>query len=913
MNKDNKYFAFISYKREDEEWAMWFHHELENYHLPATLNGRTDLPKEFRPVFRDIDELKAGNLPEQIYNALATSKFLIVICSPNAAKSEWVNKEIMDFIEIGKSKGIDNVRNIFPFIVDGHPHARNQAEECFPMALLNLPGCQERIGGNINEGHRDWTGDVKESGADKAFVKVLAGMLPNVEFGDLWNRYEQDKAKEERLKREERERFLRVQSRFVAEKVIDIVHDSPLAQCLALEVLPKDVEDPDRPLTFEAEHALRQASSRHNVFMRGEASDINVKDFAFSCDGKLLASISGWTIKIWSAETGRKIKTIGFEYPNIGECIAFYPNDTIIIVAFDNGTLNAWDFETEELLWQLDLNTIFDSEYSINPCSMAIFPNGSLLAVSSSNGKIYIINLVEENTLSVDFGSSAYCLEFSQNGRYMVAVSLDGFMLWDLENGAEVKKEFDKEAKELIENAFAAISPDGKRLAIAACTPLITKILIFDLESGTQIQTIKKEHNEIVDPGQRDGVVVSVSFSNDNNHVYTVADDGVIMKWAIETGEMIECVYPVSAVKVNKAIFTSDSGFVGMVVDQNNIIIRSIQPAYIERRIITGEKKLGCVSFSIDGKHILTSNAEQEKGGLEIWDIQTGDILCKLIGHTDSVWSATYSPDGKMIASASFDGTVRIWNALTGHEIKSFHFHASDDNYGDRISHVAFCSSGERIVMTAYCGEVVIWDFLSGEKVSSWKHKSSIVFGAAISPDEKRIAFTTIYTHQGICICNIESGEIINTLKGHTHAVNSVAFSPDGQEIVSGGDDKTIICWNTKDGSVIWQNTGLNGSVCSLAYSHDGRYIVASEWDIDEQIVVYEARSGTKIVVLQDGIEAANCAVFSPDDQRIVSAGTSGTVRIWSFPPLNTLIDQTRKRFKDRPLTPEERHQYYLE
>ena len=57
MNSDkpNMYFAFISYKREDEEWAIWFHHELENYHLPISLNGRADLPTEFRPVFRDID------------------------------------------------------------------------------------------------------------------------------------------------------------------------------------------------------------------------------------------------------------------------------------------------------------------------------------------------------------------------------------------------------------------------------------------------------------------------------------------------------------------------------------------------------------------------------------------------------------------------------------------------------------------------------------------------------------------------------------------------------------------------------------------------------------------------------------------------------------------------------------------
>ena len=207
----NKYFAFISYKREDEEWARWIQHELENYHLPVTLNGREDLPSKFRPVFRDVDELKAGNLPEQIYDALSNSTYLIVICSPNAAKSKWVNKEITDFINIGKTKGIDNVRNIFPFIISGDPHAKNHDKECFPQALLNLPDSKELIGGNVNE-----------NGRDKAFVKVMAGMLPNVAFDELWNRYEHDKAEKERREREEREKFLRIQSRLVGEKAINI-------------------------------------------------------------------------------------------------------------------------------------------------------------------------------------------------------------------------------------------------------------------------------------------------------------------------------------------------------------------------------------------------------------------------------------------------------------------------------------------------------------------------------------------------------------------------------------------------------------------------------------------------------------------------------------------------------------------
>ena len=129
---DKKYFAFISYKREDEEWAKWFQNELGNYHLPSKITNRNDLvglPKAFRPVFRDIDNLKAGNLPQQIYEALEQSLYLVVICSPKAAKSEWVNKEILDYLEIGRKNGVDNINHIFPFIVDGIAHSKKKEEE----------------------------------------------------------------------------------------------------------------------------------------------------------------------------------------------------------------------------------------------------------------------------------------------------------------------------------------------------------------------------------------------------------------------------------------------------------------------------------------------------------------------------------------------------------------------------------------------------------------------------------------------------------------------------------------------------------------------------------------------------------------------------------------------------------------
>ena len=173
-NDRKGYFAFISYKREDAKWADWLQHELEHYRLPSNLNGREDLPKSIRPVFKDTSELNPTCLPRQIQEALADSRYLIVICSPRSAKSEWVNKEVETFVGMGKTDCI------IPFIIEGKPHSEEPATECYPQALRDLPANEEILGANINEYDRS-----------AALVKVVAQML-GLKFDTLWQRYARD-------------------------------------------------------------------------------------------------------------------------------------------------------------------------------------------------------------------------------------------------------------------------------------------------------------------------------------------------------------------------------------------------------------------------------------------------------------------------------------------------------------------------------------------------------------------------------------------------------------------------------------------------------------------------------------------------------------------------------------------------
>ncbi len=172
MSHEYKYIAFISYKREDEKWAKWLQNKLEHYKLPTSVKlDNPNLPERVRPIFKDTTDLSGGVLEKTIKEALESSKYLIVICSPRAAKSQWVCKEVQEFIDTGREE------YIIPFIIEGEPHSSNIETECFPRNLKQLSGSRELLGININE-----------MGRDAAAIKIVARMF-DLHFDSLWNRH----------------------------------------------------------------------------------------------------------------------------------------------------------------------------------------------------------------------------------------------------------------------------------------------------------------------------------------------------------------------------------------------------------------------------------------------------------------------------------------------------------------------------------------------------------------------------------------------------------------------------------------------------------------------------------------------------------------------------------------------------
>lgn len=148
---------------------------------------------------------------------------------------------------------------------------------------------------------------------------------------------------------------------------------------------------------------------------------------------------------------------------------------------------------------------------------------------------------------------------------------------------------------------------------------------------------------------------------------------------------------------------------------------------------------------------------------------------------------------------------------------------------------------------------------------------------------------------------------MIRKFEGHTDRVNSAVFSPDGKRIVSASDDKTVRIWDAATGEEIFWFEGHKYEVISVAFSPDGKLVVSV--DGYYHVYIWDAESGA---VFQKSELSWNAVSFSPDAKLLVSCYDKDVI-IWEFEPLQELIDRTRERFENRPLTQDEKKKYYLD
>ncbi len=273
-----------------------------------------------------------------------------------------------------------------------------------------------------------------------------------------------------------------------------------------------------------------------------------------------------------------------------------------------------------------------------------------------------------------------------------------------------------------------------------------------------------------------------------------------------------------------------------------------------------------------DGLLVAFASADKT---VRLWDVEGNREKRRCIGHTASLWCVAFSPDGSRLLSGGKDGTLRLWQVETGRELGKFEGHE------DLVSCLAFAPDGKRALSGGFDGEIYLWDIEKGERVDDFHFDAAVKYAhhIAFAPDGKQ---ALVCADRQIYIIDAASGKVVQTLQGHTRAAVCAVFSPDGGHVLSGGDDRMLRLWEADSGKQVRVFAGHEGSVKSVAFGADGRYILSG--GSDATLRLWDAADGKEIKAFRKHTQPIVAAAFLPGGRQALSVSRDAVVRLWSLP-----------------------------
>jgi small GTP-binding protein len=286
------------------------------------------------------------------------------------------------------------------------------------------------------------------------------------------------------------------------------------------------------------------------------------------------------------------------------------------------------------------------------------------------------------------------------------------------------------------------------------------------------------------------------------------------------------------------------------------------------------------IAWSPDGRRIASPSYD---GTIRIWDGEKGKLLKTLKGHEDIVCCVSWSPDGSMLASGSHDRTARLWDIETGNVLRKL----KGDK--ERIWSVSWSPDGGRIASGADDKMVRLWDAETGKLLRSLKGHEQDVNSISWSPDGRLVASGA--DNNTVLLWDGESGEMLRILKGHSNSVWSVAWSPDGRMLASGGRDGTVRIWVAKTGRQLQVLEGHTDTVAGVSFSTDGELLASKSGD--KTVRIWRTDTWETVVQLAESASGSwlQSLAFHPTGPILATLGEGDRViRIWEL-DLEVLLD----------------------
>ncbi len=388
-----------------------------------------------------------------------------------------------------------------------------------------------------------------------------------------------------------------------------------------------------------------------------------------------------------------------------------------------------------------------------------------------------------------------------------------------------------------------AYSPDGKRIATGVIpSPGGTdELRVWDLESGLSVFQIGMP---MVD-------FRGIAYSPNGRFLATVGFQGVPRIRDADDGQVLRQFHGHSdKVDLNAVAFSPDGQTLATAGADKTIRLWDVASG-AWRKTLTGHRgTINGLAFSPDGKRLAACDQE---GATRLWDVVSGEVSVSLVGHVGSIESVAFAPDGTTLATGGSDATVRIWNAATGAVLARIEGRADQ-----LIACVRFSPDGKLLAAS------------SGPKASA------------------RAAITGGLTARSVVtLWDVATRRELAALEGHTQAIPSIAFSPDGKTLATGSLDATLRLWDVASYKLkdsLPRPPGAAGTpdvVLALTYSPDGK-ILATAGET-RTIQLRDVASRALLKTFPGHAEAVTSLAFAPDGKTLASSGYDGLIRLWDL------------------------------